>query len=119
MQRFVPAWKDFTDDPEVLDWAEHCHLEFIDGVPPVQETGYKVIQFNDAESAVTDSETVNLLYKGVIVESTHSQREFVSSIFLRLKKNGVDYRMILNLKELNKFIVYRHFKMHSLKTLTD
>ena len=44
----------------------------------------------------------NHLNKGVIVESTHSQGEFVSSIFLGLKKNGVDYRMILNLKELNK-----------------
>lgn len=53
------------------------------------------------------------------MESTHSQGEFVLSIFLRLKKNGVDYKMILNLKELNKFIVYRHFKMDSLKTVTD
>ena len=119
MQQFVPALKDITDDPEVLDYVEHCHLEFIDGVPPVQETDYKIIQFNDAESAIIDSEIVKLLNKGVIVESTHSQGEFVSSIFLRLKKNGVDYRMILNLKELNKSIVYRHFKMDSLKTVTD
>ncbi|XP_068674606.1 uncharacterized protein [Montipora foliosa] len=92
--------------------------EFIDGVPPVQETDYKVIQFNDAEAAIIESEIVQLLNKGVIVESPHSQGEFVSSIFVRLKKNGVDYRMILNLKELNKFIVYRHFKMDSLKTVT-
>ena len=105
MQHFLPAWKDITDNPEVLDCTEHCHLEFIDHVPLVQETDYKVIQFKDAESANIDSEIVQLLNKGVIVESTHSQREFVSSIFLRLKKNGVDYRMILNLKELNKFIV--------------
>ena len=97
----------------------HCHLEFIDGVPPVQETDYKIIQLNDAESAILDSEIVKLLNKGVVVESTHSPGEFVSSIFLRLKKNGVDYRMILNLKELNKFIVYRHFKMDSFKTVTD
>ena len=27
--------------------------------------------------------------------------------------------MILNLKELNKLIVYQHFKMDSLKTVTD
>ena len=119
MQQFVPTWEDISDDPEVLDWVEHCHLEFIDGVPPVQETDYKIIQFNDAESAIIDSEIAKLLNKGVIVESTHSQGKFVSSIFLRLKKNGVDYRMILNLKELNKFIVYRHFKMDSLKTVTD
>ncbi|XP_068690266.1 uncharacterized protein [Montipora foliosa] len=119
MQQFVSAWKDITDDPEVLDWVEHCHLEFINGVPPVQETDYKVIQFNDAEAAIIESEIVQLLNKGVIVESPHSQGEFVSSIFVRLKKNGVDYRMILNLKELNKFIVYRHFTMDSFKTVTD
>ena len=119
MQQFVPAWKDITDDPEVLDWVEHCHLEFIDDVSPVQEPDYKVIKFNDTESAIIDSEIVKLLNKGVIVEAPHSQGEFVSSIFLRLKKNGVDYRMILNLKELNKSIVYRHFKMDSLKTATD
>ncbi|PFX19912.1 Pro-Pol polyprotein [Stylophora pistillata] len=58
-------------------------------------------------------------YRGVFVESPHSQGEIVSSIFLRLKKNGVDYRMILNLKELNQFIVYWHFKMDSLKTVTE
>ena len=119
MQQFVPAWKDITDNPEVIDWVEHCHLAFIDGVPPVQETDCKVIQFNDAKAAIIESEIVQLRNKGVIVESPHSQGEFVSSIFLRLKKNGVDYRMILNLKELNKFIVYRYFKMDSLKTVTD
>ena len=85
----------------------------------ISKTDYKVIQFNDAEAAIIESEIVQLLNKGVIVESPHSQGEFVSSIFVRLKKNGVDYRMILNLKELNKFIVYRHFKMDSLKTVTD
>ena len=111
MQQFAPAWKEITDDPEVLDWVEHCHIEFIYGVPPLQKPGYKIIKFNDTESAIIDSEIIKLLSKGVIVESTHSQEEFVSSIFLRPKKNGVDYRMILNLKELNSFIVYRHFKM--------
>ena len=119
MQQFVPAWQGITDNPEVLDWVEHCHLEFIDDVSPVQEPDYKVIKFNATESAIVDSEIVKLLNKGVIVESPHSQGEFVSSIFLRLKKNGVEYRMILKLKELNKFIVYRHFKMDSRKTVTD
>ena len=66
----------------------------------MQEADYKVIQLNDAESTIMDSEVV--FNKGFIVESTHSQGEFVSSIFLRLKKYGVDYWMILNPKELNK-----------------
>lgn len=44
---------------------------------------------------------------------------FYLSCFLRLKKNGIDYRMILNLKELNKFVAYQHFKMDSLKCVTS
>ena len=48
------------------------------------------------------------------------QGEILSPLFfLRLKKNGIDYRMILNLKELNKFVAYQHFKMDSLKCVTS
>ena len=52
-------------------------------VPLMQETDYKVIQFNDTESSIVDSEIVKLPYEGVIVESTHSHREFFRTIFLR------------------------------------
>ena len=114
LKNFIPAWKEITSDPEVLDWVEHTHIEFVHNKHPVQVDG-----FNHVESEIIDSEVTKLLHKGVIVESKHSQDEFISPIFLRLKKNGVDYRMILNLKELNKFVVYRHFKMDSLKSVTD
>ena len=108
-----------TDDPKILDWVEHCHIEFIDGVPRVQEPDYKIVKFSDTEYAITDLEIVKILNNGVIVESPHLWGEFVSSIFLRLKKNVIYYRKNLNLKELNNFIVYRHFRMDSLKTVTD
>ena len=72
LQQFVPEWKDINDEPEALYWVEHCYLEFIDNLPPVQETDYKVIQFSDAESAIIESEIVKLLNKGVTVEFTHS-----------------------------------------------
>jgi len=52
------------------------------------------------------------------MESVHSEGDFISPIFVRLKKNGKAYRMILNLKELDKFVVYQHFKMDSLKCVT-
>ena len=57
LQNFAPTWKEITDDPEVLDWVEHCHIEFIDGVPPVQKPDYKIIKFNDTE-------LLNFLVKG-------------------------------------------------------
>ena len=56
--------------------------------------------------------------KGVLVGSSHQPDEFISNIFLRKKRDGT-YRMILNLKELNKFIVYHHFKMDSLHAATE
>ena len=58
-------------------------------------------------------EIKTLLNKGVIKEAQPSQVQVISSIFLRKKKSG-SYRMILNLKRLNKCIEYKHFKMESL-----
>lgn len=49
------------------------------------------------------------------MELVHSKREFFSHIFLTPKKKGIEYRMILNLTELNKSVVYQHSKMDSLK----
>ena len=40
LQQFVPAWKEITSDPEVLDWVEHGHIEFIEDAPPIQYGGY-------------------------------------------------------------------------------
>ena len=48
-------------------------------------------------------EISSLLEKAVIVESTHEPGEFISSVFVRLKKGG-SHRMILNLKNLNKHV---------------
>lgn len=115
----MSAWHNITSDPEVLDWVQHCHIEFIDDRAPTQLGGHKVSRFNQSELTIIDGEITKLLYKGVIQECSHSEGEFLSPIFLRLKKNKIDYRMILNLKDLNKSIVYKHFKMESLKSVLD
>lgn len=111
--------KIITSDPDVLDWVEHCHIEFMDNAPPIQYGGCRNIKFNDKESAIIGAEIAKLLDKEVVVESAPSEGDFISPVFLRLKKNGIDYRMILNLKELNKFVAYQHFKMDSLKCVTS
>ena len=56
-----------------------------------------------------------LMSRGVIKPISDSENGFVSSIFLREKKEN-KHRLILNLKEFNKNVVYRHFKMDNLKT---
>lgn len=79
---------------------------------------YKIIylikcSFNEKEISAIDAEIQKLLDKGVIVETENENEQFISPIFLRPKKDG-KYRLIRNLKYLNQFIQYHHFKMDSL-----
>lgn len=53
--------------------------------------------------------------KGVVGKASHSDDEYISTVFLRPKKDG-NYRVILNLKQLNENIEYAHFKMETLCT---
>lgn len=57
-----------------------------------------------------------LLTIGAISECTPCNDQFVSSIFLTPKPGG-DFRFILNLKALNKFIDTDHFKIEDLRTV--
>ena len=94
--------------------VEHCHLEFI--TTPYQQYPMPLIRFNSSEGAIIDGEIQQLLSKGVLEETEPSYGQYIlyiSTIFLRKKKNG-SYRLILNLKGLNKSIEYKHFKMESL-----
>lgn len=55
--------------------------------------------------------------QGIIEPTGHVEREIVSWIFLREKKDG-SHRMILNLKSLSQFMNKLHFKMDTLHTIT-
>ena len=77
---------------------------------------------NKYENVWSKTEKINfrkeinrLMSRGVIKTISDSENGFVSSIFLREKKEN-KHRLILNLKEFNKNVVYRHFKMGNLKT---
>ena len=72
--------------------------------------------WNETDVHTIDTEIKSLLQKGAIVECEHESGEYISPIFTTPKKDGSS-RMILNLKSLNKFIEYHHFKMESLPTV--
>ena len=108
-------WRHLTKDRNIIDIVTGVKLEFTE--KPVQKQAPCQI-FNGKESALVQTEVTKLLDKGVLVGSSHEPDEFISNIFLRKKRDGT-YRMILNLKELNKFIVYQHFKMDNLHAATE
>lgn len=72
--------------------------------------------FSEAQLLILDSEISKLLSKRVIVPTEHEPGEYISPIFLRDKKDG-NFRMILNLKKLNKEMEYIKFKMETLSSI--
>ena len=71
------------------------------------------IQFDSNEKDFIDSEITHLLKLGAIEPAVHSPDKYISTTFVRKRKSG-KYRMILNLKGLNKHIEKHHFKMDTI-----
>ena len=106
-------WRKLTSDSEVLNTVCGETIEFTS--LPLHNGAYKEKQFSKSENTVIAQEIQKLLSKGVIAKSLHEKDEFISPIFLRPKPDG-SHRLILNLKSLNKHVLYRHFKMDSIWT---
>ena len=71
--------------------------------------------FDATEVVIIDKQIETFLQTGVIETTTHCEGEYISNISIRPKKDG-SYRLILNLKNLNQFVQYHHFKMENLKS---
>ena len=111
------AWTQITSDRWILDTVRGYKIDFEE--VPKQTRIPKLIQFSEHETELIQSEIDNFLAKGIIRECEHEAGEFVSNIFIRPKKNG-KIRVVLNLKSLNRMVVYQKFKMdtvHSVCTL--
>lgn len=71
--------------------------------------------FSENEQDIIGKEIIKLLELQVIVEVEPRTDQILSPIFLKPKKNG-EYRMVLNLKQLNEYIPYKHFKMETFES---
>lgn len=116
MRFYYENWRNITGDPSILDAVHHCHIEFLDGLNPVQSF-CKQSKFNPVEDKVVNEEIKKLLEMQVIKVVDHHPQEFISPIFVVPKKNPGEYRMILNLKKLNESIPYCHFKMDTFESV--
>ena len=71
------------------------------------------------EENLLDTEVQELLRKCAIIPARVSEDQFVSNIFSETEKKNGRFRSIINLKKLNQFIPYLHFKMEGPKQLKD
>ena len=80
-------------------------------------SAFRDISYNlsDHEIQVIDLEVKKLLSEAVISVCEPVLEQNVSPVFTCPKKDGT-FRMILNLKKINKDVTYKHFKMESLQS---
>ena len=112
----VHNWKRLTTDPFIWQIVGGLRIPLINrphqGQEPVQ---YPLSQ---AETLLVGEEISKMLEKGAISEVQPSRDQFVSPLFLVPKKDG-SQRPVINLKKLNQFVEYQHFKMEGLHLLKD
>lgn len=115
LKHYISQWGQITRDPFIRNIVSGYTIEFSD--TPFQPYVPAETKFSATEVAIVRSELTKLLDKKVIVQCTHDHGEFISPIFLREKKDRSSWRVILNLKGLNKFVEDQHFKMETLETV--
>lgn len=111
LKLYLNKWKTISHDPWVIKTISGYKIDFVK--QPVQNIIPNSRKFNKEEIKLIDQEIHDLLQKGAIKNSTHEKGEFISNIFLVSKKNG-KFRPVINLKKLNKFVEYHHFKQETL-----
>lgn len=109
----IDNWRKLTSNPFILDAVTGYEIEFSETPHDDSSLRHELV-FEAVEKLAIDQEIIALLQKGAISRCEHSPGEFISHIFARPKKNSDKLRVILNLKKLNKFVKYNHFKMETL-----
>ena len=103
-----------TSDQSILESISGEKIEF-GPVPPFQTVLRQNFVSREHKEKV-DNEIKSLLRKGVIVESEHEGGEFISAVFSVPKSDG-NVRLILNLKEFNRYVICVHFKMETIHSI--
>ena len=104
-------WKNITNDTFILDIVNYGLK--IDFKNKRQLVNVPKIPHNAEEKSIINLEINKLLKQGVITKCQKEEDDFISTVFIREKKDGT-FCTILNLKYLNEFVEYKHFKMESL-----
>ncbi|CAG2255747.1 unnamed protein product [Mytilus edulis] len=113
---FLQNWNSITKDPWVLQCVKGIKLDFL--ATPFQNQIPNQAFFNQENQDLINKEITGLLNKKAITQSFLTKDSFISNIFLVPKKGG-GQRPVINLKGLNVFLRYEHFKMEGIHLLKD
>lgn len=113
---FTHAWSAITADTWILNTVTGFHIELLS--PPNLGVIPPPIRFAENNVALIDNELRELISKHAVTEVDPFSPGFISNLFL-VKNKGGGYRPVINLRELNQYVTYRHFKMEGIHCLRD
>ena len=114
---FQKNWAKLTQDRFILDSISGLMIPIIG--KPTQKGKPRQMIFDSNKKALIRAEIRTLLEKGAVKRVLPTEGQFLSTIFLREKKEPGKYRPVINLKELNSSIPYQKFKMETLKDVKN
>ena len=118
VRNHLEFWKTITSDKYILSLIKGVKVPFIHGKLPRQKFVPPELKMSSEEMKFVDVHLSQLIEEGFVRElPSHIPDGWVSNIFLMPKKTG-GFRMILNLKQLNKFVKYTKFKMDHVDQVT-
>ena len=108
IRHHLDEWKKLSRDKVLLNVVQGCPIDFTNSPP--SNISVKSYPVSDQLSQKIDDEINSMLSKGILRKAAFEHSMFLSPIFVRTKKSGA-LRLILNLKEFNEHIPFKHFKM--------
>ena len=111
---FIAAWKKITQAQEILSIVKGFEIPFVS--LPFQEKIPNLTKMSKEQFSLVKQEVLEMFEKGAIQKIVPTQGQFWSNLFLVAKKDGWN-RPVINLKNLRKFVPYKHFKMEALHCL--
>ena len=109
----IDHWRQLTSDNEILQTILGEKIQFI-AIP--QQRCFPNNSIASIHHDAVHNEIMELVKKRVIVKCSREEGDFVSPIFTVPKKDG-NLRLILNLKKLNEYVEFFHFKMEDISTI--
>ena len=104
--------KKLTQDPNILYIMQGFEIPFLE--KPYQAKLPHLSVLNHEQSNLVREEVKEMWLKGAIQKVTQCRNQYIINVFLISKKDGENHS-VRNLKYLNNFIPYQHFKMEGLK----
>lgn len=84
--------------------------------PPIQDKFLSEILMDEEKSAICNTKVKALFRKGAIVVAPDNDG-FIINLFIVPQKTRGKFRPFFNLKNLNLFVSYEHFKMEGINNL--